>query len=213
MPPRPAHAELDLPIRLANGRTVATYNDGVPESVEDSSLDTGPDAPISIEELARDFLNLEIEEPHPKELPGDPAAQKAAKGTTKGTSSSKPSLPSPTPKPLHPSVISANTWLTHYTTSLSPSRPVVARPSDLRAYHLWYHQELDIQEVASRLRDPPLALSTVAEYVLRAVQLEKLPFHRKKVWRLVSEVHSPFSGRYKMMIVQRSKEEEEEEGE
>ena len=187
---------------------MATYNDGVPESVEDSSLDTGPDTPISIEELARDFLNLEIEEPNPKELPGNPPVQKPAKGTTKDTSSSKPSLASPTPKPLHPSVILANTWLTRYTTTLSPSRPAVARPSDLRAYHLWYHQELDIQEIASRLRDPPLANSTVAGYVLRAVQLEKLPFHRKKVWGLVSEVHRSFRGGYKMMIVQRLKEEE-----
>ena len=187
---------------------MATYNDGVAESVEDSSLDTGPDTPISIEELAHDFLNLQIEEPYAKELPGDPAVQKAAKGTTKDTSSSKPSPPSSTSKPLHPSVILANTWLTHYTNTLSPSRPVVARPCDLRAYHLWYHQNLDIQEIASRLRDPPLAISTVAGYVLGAVKLEKLPFHRKKVWGLVNEVHRSFRGGYKMMIVQRIKEEE-----
>lgn len=187
---------------------MATYNDGVPENVEDSSLDTGPDAPISIEELARDFLNLEIEEPSQNELPGDPPVQKAAKGTTKDTSLSNPSLPSPSPKSLPPSVILANNWITHYTTTLSPSRPVVARPCDLRAYHLWYHQDLDIHEIASRLRDPPLATSTVAGYVLGAVKLEKLPFHGKKVWGLVSEVHRSFRGGYKMMIIQRAKEEE-----
>ncbi len=186
---------------------MATYNDGIPECVEDSSLDTGPDTPISIEELARDFMNLEIEEPNAKELPRNPPVQEPAKGTTKDKSSSKPSLPSP--KPLHPSVILANTWLTSYTTTLPPSHPVVARPCDLRAYHLWYHQGLDIQEIASRLRDPPLAISTVAGYVLGAVKLEKLPFHRKKVWGLVNEVHRSFRGGHKMMIVQRLKEEEE----
>ena len=48
--------------------------------------------------------------------------------------------------------------------------------------------------------------------MLGAVKLEKLPFHRKKVWGLVSEVHRSFRGGYKMMIMQRIKEEEEEEG-
>ncbi len=38
--------------------------------------------------------------------------------------------------------------------------------------------------------------------------MEKLPFHRKRAWGLVSEVHESVRGGYKGMIVQRVKEEE-----
>ena len=48
--------------------------------------------------------------------------------------------------------------------------------------------------------------------MLRAVQVERLPFHRKKVWGLVSEVHRSLRGGYKAMIGMRVREEEGEEG-
>ena len=40
--------------------------------------------------------------------------------------------------------------------------------------------------------------------------MEKLPFCRKRVWGLVSEVHRSLKGGYKMMIAQRIREDEDE---
>ncbi|KAL2048889.1 hypothetical protein ABVK25_010841 [Lepraria finkii] len=219
-PPRPAHAELNLPIRLANGQTVATYEEA-PETAEESSVGAEPDLPIPTEELARDFLNIEVEDPSPKDSSLGPFAKATTKKQTKAHQLSKISSTSSAPappnsssappvsnKPLHPNVIEANAWATRYMNSLPADRKPVAKPADLRAYHLWYHQGLEITQIASHLRDHPLAISTVAGYILRAIQAEYLPFPRNRVWALVPNVHRSFRVVYKAMIVNRLKEEE-----
>jgi hypothetical protein len=78
---------------------------------------------------------------------------------------------------------SASTWAQNYLVSTIPS-PKSTAPSriratvpHLRAYHLWYHQNQSLDDVASELRDPPLPHSTVSGYILQAVNLERLEYN------------------------------------
>jgi hypothetical protein len=66
----------------------------------------------------------------------------------------------------------------------------------LRAYYIWHRNEgLGPGEIAALLRDPPLLTSTVAHYVLDAINAENLPY---PVLRLHKEVipHSDISRSY-----------------
>ncbi|KAL2046133.1 hypothetical protein N7G274_001580 [Stereocaulon virgatum] len=204
-PPRPAHAELKLPIRLANGQTVATYE--ASENVEESSVDAGPDLPISMEELAHDFFNIKLEDSSPNNSTLVPLARRITNNPLnihkppEPSSTSSTAVPSSSTKVMHPNVIEANTWLTNYKNSLPIDRKVIAKPSDLRAYHLWYYQGLEVYEIACRLRDPPLAKSTVASYILQAIIAEHLPFHRNRVWAVLPNLHDSIRGVYQAGIM------------
>lgn len=86
--------------------------------------------------------------------------------------------------PNSPEYDSATAWARTYLQSTIPS-PTSTTPSriratvpHLRAYHLWYHQNLSLDYVASHLRDPPLSHSTVTGYILQAVSLERLEYDR-----------------------------------
>src|SRR5207248_3339049 len=59
--------------------------------------------------------------------------------------------------------------------SSTPSR-IRATVTPLRAYHLWHHQRLSLDNIGAHLRDPPLAQSTVNGYILQAINLEKLEY-------------------------------------
>ncbi|KAJ4987175.1 3'-5' exonuclease [Stagonosporopsis vannaccii] len=81
----------------------------------------------------------------------------------------------------------ATAWAQSYLASTIPS-PASRVPSHiratiphLRAYNMWHHQGLSLDEVARHLREPPLAENTVAGYVLQAITLEKMDFDKEKV--------------------------------
>lgn len=59
--------------------------------------------------------------------------------------------------------------------------------STLRAYHLWHHQSHSVQEVAKLCREPPLALTTVASYIMQAVREEGLEYRKERI-KLVLEI-------------------------
>ncbi|KAK7184741.1 3' -5' exonuclease helicase [Paraphaeosphaeria sporulosa] len=76
----------------------------------------------------------------------------------------------------------ATTWAQNYLTSTIPS-PTSTAPSriratvsSLRAYHIWYHQRVPIDTIGTHLRDPPLAQSTVSNYIIQAISMEKLEY-------------------------------------
>lgn len=175
-PPRPSHAEKNLPIRLANGQTVADYDDGLDLDCE-TPTDSPPDPSISLEEIARDFLNISLEDPSPSLKPTQEAPWKL--------------LPLPAPE-----VTAANEWIFNWRGTLPSNYKVRASQAQLRAYALWHCQNLDLSEVASLLRDPPLKQATVASYVLDAVRLEKLPYAGKQTLDEVL-VFLPKAGRAK----------------
>ncbi|KAL9020252.1 MAG: hypothetical protein Q9185_002535 [Variospora sp. 1 TL-2023] len=213
-PPLPAHADLNLPIRLANGQTVAEYEDPSAEEPllePSSSSSSAVGAPLSpIDKLAKDVMNLQIEDAT-EEQPSSPPIRPS------------PAKPKPQYLPLssHPSFLAANDWVARYrashphplpTTSsnareittdlsypllLSPSpspspnntnrlpRPRTrATPSLLRAYFLFHHHALSIPDIAALLRAPPFPHATVAGHVLEAARLEGLPLEKGRVQEL-----------------------------
>ena len=183
-PPRPEHAELNLPIRLANGQTVAAY-EGAEDSAEKAATDeaeetteiSADDTPLpapSIEEMAREFLDIAIE---------DSDANK-----TSGTSTKPPNKP--------PEVTIADAWVVEYRSSRPSDAKTKATPAFLRAYSLWHHQEVEVLEAAKLLRDPPLQTSTVCCYILEAVRIEKLPFTVERLREVLKQVEGTTGGRY-----------------
>lgn len=99
-----------------------------------------------------------------------------------------PSSPSPVlPLAAAPNsqYIDATNWAQTYLQSTIPP-PVSKSPAriratipHLRAYHMWAHQKLSLDDIAKRLRDPPLAMSTVTGYIAQAISLEKLDYDQE----------------------------------
>lgn len=166
-PPRPAHAELNRPIILANGKTVATY-DELDELKDEKPTEDVSAHPADVEEMARDFVDIELEDSKIK----PPTTSKSAARSSRKS----------------PEITAAETWVTNWRSRLPPGYRPRALPSQLRAYALWSELSKDVAEVAEILRDPPLQVTTVANYISDAIRLEKLPFqeHRlEKVWELL----------------------------
>ena len=180
-PPRPHHAELNLPIRLANGQTVATYDDGA-EGTEQNLTELPPDPSISLEEMARDFLNVAIED-----LPTSLMSQ--------------PKVSERQPAPITcPEVVTANQWVLQWRSALPSNYKARVTPASLRAYALWHHQDFDVPDVAALLRDPPLKEATVANYVLEAIRVEKLPYAgRERLNRVIQHLDRSMQGKYQRL--------------
>jgi hypothetical protein len=100
----------------------------------------------------------------------------------------KPLVPDMTPK--SPEYLLAETWAQAYLRNTIPSPSIstsfTSAPSriratvpHIRAYHLWHHQKLPLEEVAGHLRDPPLAISTLLSYIAQAVDLERLEYRNE----------------------------------
>ena len=180
-PPRPHHAELDLPIRLATGKSIET--DDEPTSVEEEDSETSePGTTPTIEELARDFMKLAMACPV---LP-------TAKTTTR--------TPKPDAAQCKAEVVAANEWVAQWRTTLAKDYKPSAAPACLRAYALWHGQGFSVPEAAALLREPPLLESTVASYVLDALRAEKLPFKQERLAALHSYVPQAAKDRYRRFL-------------
>ena len=159
-PPRPEHAELNLPIRLADGQTVTTAEDlqGTNEGVaDDIELPA-----ISIDEVARDLIDISLEDDESKQKPNE--HNRPTKNLLKA-----------------PEVAMADEWVREWRSTRSPDNQVQAIPAYLRAYSLWHHQEYNVVEAARLLRNPPLQTSTVCGYILEAIRIERLPFEAERL--------------------------------
>lgn len=161
-PPCPAHAELNLPIRLATGQTVATYDES--EEVEDDSVqaenDTDDGQLPDVEQMAHEFLNIAIEDTPPDTGVTGAKAKKLPKSKSEKS----------------PEIVAAEAWVADWRSKLPDSYKVKATPAFLRAYAVWHEQDLNVEEVASLLRDPPLQVTTVSNYIFGAIKMEKLPY-------------------------------------
>ncbi|KAL8997168.1 MAG: hypothetical protein Q9169_003495 [Polycauliona sp. 2 TL-2023] len=226
-PPLPNHAELGLPIRLANGQTVAEYEEPVVEEAapKEDQDDTTPQPPA--EEIGEAAMNVEIEE----NKPSASMAPQPNLSISKPQARSSPSLSS------HPSIIAANDWITKYRASTSTSTSTVsptndsipssddatyptlpsssssipsspantqnnkprATPAFLRAYFLFHHHALSITDIASLLRQPPLQNTTVASYILEAARLDGLELQRERVGLCLELLPEKGKGRYRWL--------------
>ena len=185
MPPRPAHAELNLPIKLADGKTAETT-----EEVSDTAEDQGEDAvaypDISVEEILRDFPNFGIGHASSAGSEAQPAGQK-----THGLDYTVPTvvtIPEPGTKaanvPPSLELSHANAWVERHNQSRDPQAvagKTCAKAAELRAYALWHDQNLEVPAIAKLLRDPPLQSSTVVSYITKAVMIETLPYQVERI--------------------------------
>ncbi|KAI9697606.1 MAG: hypothetical protein M1836_004556 [Candelina mexicana] len=181
-PPRPAHTELNLPIRLADGVVVST-SDEQQEVNEDVTDDDGK--PSDVETMARDVLNLAIED-------------NTKPTTTPPTDPANQSKPTPTPKPPKaPQIILAEDWVSSWRSSRPQHHKPRATPAYLRAYALWHEQNLPVADIAALLRDPPLQKSTVATYILEAIRLERFEYGKDRIGDVLDHIPVTFrQGKY-----------------
>ncbi|KFY22958.1 hypothetical protein V493_06207 [Pseudogymnoascus sp. VKM F-4281 (FW-2241)] len=150
-PPRPYHAELGLPIRLASGVELVTADDSLDDST--AALEprkTSPSAPQD--------PSLSI----PLETDDDSSPPSLAKNSKRPAKKVE--------RPADPRVDAAAAFAVAYRAA-HPS--TTAAPAALRAYHIWSsHEDLSVAQIAELLRDPPLKIGTVRSYILEALRVE-----------------------------------------
>ncbi len=185
LPPRPHHAELNLPIRLATGAVIPTADETVEEIEPEAAATVASSShPASALEAAAE--NIQIEEDEPNES--------IAKPTPKSKTKPTESKPRTAPVPKTQEVIDAEAWaVAHRSAKPAPSTsgnsPATASFSTLRVYALWhFNPELSITEIAAMLRDPPLQKSTICNYILEAVRLEKLQFEKERLKNILKTI-------------------------
>jgi hypothetical protein len=115
--------------------------------------------------------------------------------------------------PSHPETRSADSWAQAFLAakaSIDHKKDTGARlqkpinASTLRAYHLWHEQNFEITQVAAFCRQPPLALTTVATYVMSAIKEEGLPFDAERAQEVLKALPASIKGRYARFVGARS---------
>ncbi|KAI5461322.1 hypothetical protein BGZ63DRAFT_385587 [Mariannaea sp. PMI_226] len=176
-PPRPEFAEKRMPIKLAPPPEidaevpVEVAKTDVPDKVTDiteepplPTLDSVP-ASVLVPRVSTSKDNI------------------PTTTTTTTTTSSKSTTPS---KAIDSRIVAANLELQLYRSQRNAR--LVAKPSAMRSYFIWYNnQDLTPDSIAKLLRDPPLKTNTVVSYILESITLEKVSYSKE---RLKTEVLS-----------------------
>lgn len=176
-------------VEFANSTTAAA---SAHSNSPDFSVERAKGKPTPSEARLEADKDLEKEEQELINPLNDPSVVEQHLDDPTHSTTSSPSLvpgPSTTPPtaPHTPEYDQATTWAQSYLASTIPS-PASRAPSHiratiphLRAFHMWHHQGLALSEVARHLRDPPLAESTVGNYILQAITLERMEYDREAV--------------------------------
>ncbi|KFY88392.1 hypothetical protein V500_06391 [Pseudogymnoascus sp. VKM F-4518 (FW-2643)] len=150
-PPRPYHAELGLPIRLASGVELVTADDSLDDAT--AALEPRKTSPFAPQDPS---LSIPLET---DDDPSSPTPTRTPKRPAKKVQ-----------RPADPRVDAAAAFAVSYRAA-HPS--TTAAPAALRAYHIWSsHENLSIEQIAGLLRDPPLKIGTVRGYILEALRVE-----------------------------------------
>ncbi|KAH0011278.1 ribonuclease H-like protein, partial [Aureobasidium melanogenum] len=155
MPPRPAPWEFHQPIILGNGERAGRKTSTKKSTGLESQLSM-----LSVEE--EQTLNDEDEEAQ-DEAGADDTEYDTAPEELESFESAAPVKHE-----------AAERWLAQWASNSALGRKNKP-PSSIRAYALWQVEGLELQQVAEAMREPPLALSTVAAYVVQVVKSQKLP--------------------------------------
>ncbi|KAG9686447.1 ribonuclease H-like protein, partial [Aureobasidium melanogenum] len=157
MPPRPAPWEFHQPIVFGNGERAGRKTSTKKSTGLESQLSM-----LSVEE--EQTLNDKEEEAQDEagadDMEDDPAQDEIE------SFENEPAAPV-----KHEA---AERWLAQWASNSTLGRKNKP-PSSIRAYALWQVEGLELQQVAEAMREPPLALSTVATYVVQVVKSQKLP--------------------------------------
>jgi hypothetical protein len=182
MPPRPALYELDQPIILGNGEP-----GGQPRAKRKASA-----AKITEPESQTPMLSVE-EEQALNDEEEEAVAEAEAGADDLEEDNAQNELESFDNEPA--AIVkyeAAEQWLDQCQSEL-PQRCI-------RAYALWQIQGLELQQVAEAMRQPPLALTTVANYVLEVVKSERLPFESVRLQEALDLLPAVAHWRYKSLI-------------
>ncbi|KAG4439359.1 hypothetical protein IFR05_005171 [Cadophora sp. M221] len=210
-PPLPYHAELNLPIRIAEGVEIpsdAEAEEAEPEVEERAETTTTTKLQpkkLSKKELEAAAETVSLEDPELEyaltgHSPSDPST------TTSGPSLIRRIAPQgPAPKTpalfssyTSPIVHAAETLASCHLDSvhnLHPGRPNPHHPlhssstssyhlrgRNLRTYFLWYENPgLSLEEVGALLRKPALSGRSVAVGILEAIRVDGMPFEKERL--------------------------------
>lgn len=164
MPPRPAAWELEQPIIFGNGeRAGDALRQKRKTSTKKATSVEGQMSMLSVEE--EEILNDEEEE-----------AQAEAGADNLEDDNTREGLEDDENEPAAPMRHeAAEEWLAQWASDSALGGKGKSPPSPIRAYALWHVEGLDLEQVAEAMRDPPLALTTVAAYIVQIVKSQKLP--------------------------------------
>lgn len=181
VPPMPYFAELGLAIRLSAGKEVLSSNQKIDE-VEDAEESALFDI---IENRNKYLVDTGTFEHEAASASSSVSAQLPTKKGSAGTSSND--------DPVAAAQLQlAESWVDTFRTS-NKSR---ATPACLRAYALWHFHAMSVATIASLLRTPPLQKSSVAQYILDTIRLEKLPFDETRIDDVFAFIPNMALGRY-----------------
>jgi hypothetical protein len=183
MPPRPALWELDLPIILGNGE-----QGGVARTKRKAAV-----ANITDPEVQPQMLTVEEEQALNEEVEAgaEAEAETGLDDVEDDIAQNELQIVEDEPAAIAKHA-AAEQWLGQCQSDL-PQRCI-------RAYALWQIQGLELQQVAEAMRQPPLALSTVASYVLDVVKAESLPYESVRLQEALDVLPSMAHWRYKSLM-------------
>ncbi len=223
MPPVPAMWEDDMPLVLGNGQKVfASAYSGkrkarmpVEKAVEEAEDDDDDEEYF---DAVEEFDDPQIGSSHSAGLPlsgisvvyptlppaesvddAEPAIVSTG-SRSRPTGSARP--PNSRQPPPSAEISHAEQWATTWKASLPPEYNLRASHSKLRAYHLWHQQSLSCSQVATLLRNPPLSIITVANYVLDVVRDENLPYQTDRAKAVLVLLPDSVHGRYHKILRQ-----------
>ncbi|KAK4192989.1 putative Werner syndrome helicase [Podospora australis] len=171
-PPLPAHAELNKPIELADHKLLQTAGEEEAETeaaaAAAAAADQGPVLSANYLKSLAETVTCEFE----------PDAE-TEPNTSTTTTTTTPKKRSATKEPKDPRITEGDLWAAQYRVAHPKTR--ATNPS-LRAYYIWHkNEDLGPSKIAGLLRDPPLQLTTVINYILEAIRIAKLPFNKQRL--------------------------------
>jgi exonuclease 3'-5' domain-containing protein 2 len=187
-PPLPYHADLNLPIRLADKVVLPEETEDTeeePEAKDEPAVDataitiylnsTEMKSSVSVEEEDSEQLAVSKENVTESITTTDTTTTvTTAVASITTTTTKKPKKDPPPPK--DPRVTEAEVWAKQR--CASGKAPAYM----LRAYYLWYnHDDLGPEGVAALLREPPLATLTVVQYITEAIRLGTLVYDKRRL--------------------------------
>ena len=201
VPPRPAFADLGLPIKLAELKSIDENNKSVEEEATVKESTTSSDQ-ITRSESGGLSEGLKTDEDYlsPECLSTKPESGRSSSSRIK-KDSYKAASPLYVAGPGCREIKEAEAWIEQWRASRPPSSAPKTSTTNLRVYALWHGQSLELSQIASMLRDPPLQLSTVSCYVLDCVKAEKLPFDKSRIQDVINMIPRFLAqGKYKYFL-------------
>ncbi|KAI5358357.1 Putative 3'-5' exonuclease domain, ribonuclease H-like superfamily [Septoria linicola] len=152
------------------------------KQVRDSKVDLDEIDADSVAALGDMMAQTTLEDPLPNTSTQKSRTSDTDKDSTQGMKQIQTHQSAKSPKQApHVLVASPETILAAMWVSSLPSRSPKVGAASLRAYHLWHHQNHNLEAVAGICRQPPLAMTSVASYIMTAIKEEDMPYQKDRL--------------------------------